>query len=67
MPEAESVLLGVSWQDTMWLHHCPLNADTVLDYFSHSQVAPRLAQLHVCHGVGHVAPLINFACAPAVL
>ena len=36
-PRMSSALLtGISWEDKSWLHHYPLNAHTVLDYFSNS-------------------------------
>jgi hypothetical protein len=36
----DAVLTHLSWEDRAWLHHFPLNRDTVLDYFSNSQASP---------------------------
>ncbi|KAL1495790.1 hypothetical protein AB1Y20_016652 [Prymnesium parvum] len=38
---ADDQLLGVTWEDGLWLQNFPLNRETVLDYFSNSQFYDR--------------------------
>ena len=41
MDESEQDLTGISFRDTEWIRHIPLNRDTVLDYFANSQFYDR--------------------------
>lgn len=60
--ETDAVLTHLSWEDRAWLHHFPLNRDTVLDYFSNSQARPYRASLHVDEESSHM----NVAFTPCV-
>lgn len=64
--DADPVRTTLSWEDRAWLHHYPLNRDTVLDYFSNSQARGPSAARTFHRPAARTAAAAKLRCADPV-